>query len=295
MLNILSFRFIIRSKRNKNVGIEKELRGAWAPPKSALRIKRKFKQTHIYQAKQVDLAIQQIIVPSRAIHDLITPMQSKRTIVIGDIHGCYHEFLELLDICQYNKTQDELILVGDLVNKGPMSWEVLNHIRDNEIKTVLGNHELKLIKILKDKTAFEPLSQIWEQLLEKIQGQEKDWLKWLEGIPKYIETEDYLVVHGGLAPGQKPEDTPPELLANIRTWDDKGKDLKNPKNPAWHDLYKDEKLVVYGHWAIQGFLSKENSVCLDSGCVYGKDLSALILPEREIIRVKARRAYVSIK
>lgn len=72
-----------------------------------------------------------------------------------------------------------------------------------------------------------------------------------------------------------------------------------PDNPpsnnlAWFEFYRGPKLFVFGHWAQLGGIVRENVVGLDTGCVYGKKLSALILPDREIITVKAKSNYCPI-
>lgn len=65
----------------------------------------------------------------------------ERVIIVGDVHGCLDELLELLQKCDYDKQRDELVLVGDLVNKGPKSVEVVQHVRKNNILCVRGNHD----------------------------------------------------------------------------------------------------------------------------------------------------------
>ena len=103
----------------------------------------------------------------------------------------------------------------------------------------------------------------------------------------YVEDEDFLVVHG-LKPGFHPSQTGARILTKIRTWDGLGEELKDMDNPAWHDFYQDEKVVIYGHWAYQGLHLTKNTIGLDSGCVYGNQLSGVMLPEREIIQVQAK-------
>lgn len=65
----------------------------------------------------------------------------ERIIVVGDVHGCYHELVELLDRCKYNPENTQVILVGDLVNKGPHSDEVIKFARKNKLLCIRGNHD----------------------------------------------------------------------------------------------------------------------------------------------------------
>ena len=103
-----------------------------------------------------------------------------------------------------------------------------------------------------------------------------------------------MLVHAGLVPGLHPDQTAPWDLVTIRTWDGEGEDLKNPDNPPWFDFYEGDDLVVFGHWAALGGISRSNVIGLDTGCVYGGELSCLILPERKFVRVSAERQYAAI-
>ena len=209
--------------------------------------------------------------------------KAKKTLIVGDTHGCFYEFKALLKKAKYQKESARLILLGDMINRGPDSLKMLEWARANGAEAIRGNHEQAFIDGLEGQ---RPLSQSLQKL-KKDMGQDLNfWLKWLKRLPFYIKTEDFIAVHGGLVPGQRIEDSDPHLLMNIRTWDGKGQDIKNPNHPAWHSLYKRDTLVVYGHWAEQGLKIKPNSIGLDTGCVYGGELSGLLLPERRIVQVK---------
>ena len=237
------------------------------------------------------------VVASPHFSFILKKMTPQRTIIIGDIHGCFDELSLLLQKCHFSHQNDQVICVGDLINKGPKSFEVLQLVRDQGFKTVLGNHELKLLEIAKSYPSRDSLSeknQLFFQLLDQMGKQADDWIQWIQSWPKYIDDSNFLVVHGGFPPDASIQNVSVEVLSTIRTWDGEGKDLAHPENPAWHDLYHEEKLVVYGHWATQGLKIKDNSIGLDSGCVYGGQLSALILPERKIVQVDALKAYQSV-
>ena len=117
------------------------------------------------------------------------------------------------------------------------------------------------------------------------------WQSWMTGLPFFIENEDFLVVHAGIVPGEHPSQSAPKALVTIRTWDKIGKELSAPKNPAWFSYYKSPKLVIFGHWASLGLVIRENVIGLDSGCVYGKKLTALVLPDKRIFQVNAEKTY----
>jgi hypothetical protein len=220
-------------------------------------------------------------------------MNKKRTLIFGDVHGCLDELKALLETLLYDASLDRLIFVGDLINKGPSSYEVLKFVHQLGAEVVVGNHELSLLKYI--KTGCDGQFPVWDNLLNEMGSDRETLLSWISSWPYFIEEDEFIVVHGGLPPGQQPAQVAPEILTKIRTWDGEGLDVKNKDNPAWHELYQGKKLVVYGHWALQGLMEKELTIGLDSGCVYGRELSALILPEKRVVQVAAKRCYQSVK
>lgn len=214
-----------------------------------------------------------------------------RCIFIGDVHGCFDELKLLLEKVGYNKENDRLIFVGDLINKGPKSLEVVQLAQSLNAECIKGNHELRFIEYVKKNENNRPK---WDAIKLQFGENLSRHVDWLDALPMYIEDDDFLVVHAGLHPEKKPAETTEHILANIRTWDGVGVDLNNPQNPAWYSYYSGSKLIVYGHWAVEGLKVRENTIGLDSGCVYGKHLSALVWPSKTIVQVKAKKQYCMI-
>ena len=210
------------------------------------------------------------------------PSSQMRSLIVGDVHGCFDELMLLLQKAGYQSRCHRLILLGDLINKGPDSFKVLSHVRQNNVEALIGNHEWKFIQDV-EKNLSLPIAL--EHLKKDMGSHLNEWLDWMKSWPVYIEDDHFLAVHGGLVPGEHPGQSKVENLVNIRYWDGEGKNMKNPSDPAWHDLYTGSKLIVYAHWAQQGLKIKENSICLDTGCVYGGYLTGLWLPERELVQV----------
>lgn len=187
---------------------------------------------------------------------------------------------------------DRIIFIGDLVNKGPDSREVYKRFRELKAESILGNHELRILEQASDRrernASYRALkSEFGRKLFKRFLQDVRTW-------PSYIEEKDLMVVHAGLVPGQSPAESSPHVLANIRTWDGEGKDLQRKTNPPWFDLYQEERLVVFGHWAALGGVVRNNAIGLDTGCVYGKSLSGLVLPDLTIYSVEAKQAYCPI-
>jgi len=200
----------------------------------------------------------------------------KRTIIVGDIHGCFSELLELMDKVQFCHGKDRLILLGDLINKGPDSTLVLEWAMKMDAEVIKGNHEYFLFK------------------REKCPGELMKWVPWIKSWPLYIDDKDFIAVHGGLVPEYSLENTPGEILTTVRNWGGTAK-LKHGKNdPPWFDLYDGDKKVFFGHWAAMGLIERENVVGLDTGCVYGRQLSCYILPENKLYQVQAKKCYEEI-
>ncbi|MFP6906490.1 MAG: metallophosphoesterase [Verrucomicrobiota bacterium] len=207
----------------------------------------------------------------------------QRTIIVGDVHGCIDELQQLIESLDYQPVSDRLIFLGDLVNKGPASREVFDYFTTLDAEAILGNHEWHLLEQARapKKTwpGYGTLSEAFAETFET-------FIKTIEAWPLFIRGEGFSVVHAGKVPGEALEDSSASDLTSIRTW--------GRKEKPWFDYYDDPGLIVFGHWAALGGLDRPQVIGLDTGCVYGGALSALLLPERKIVRVKARKIYCPI-
>lgn len=217
--------------------------------------------------------------------------KSKPALIVGDVHGCSRELENLIDEADFKPKERQLVFVGDLINKGPDSVGVLEIAKRYKALAVLGNHELAFLRYAKRGGNHQGFNKI----LDQMGGAVHQWLRYIRSWPLYIETPDWLMVHAGLVPGQHPSKTKSYLLANIRTWDGKGDVLERESDPAWFDLYRGSKTVIFGHWAKRGLVWQDRVIGLDSGCVYGNRLSAVLMPERQLIQVPAKKVYCPIK
>lgn len=122
------------------------------------------------------------------------------TWVIGDIHGCWETLQRLLDGIRWDPAEDELWLVGDLVNRGPRSLEVLRWARNNgdRIVSVLGNHDLHLLARARGLRPDRPEDRLEEVFAADDCG---ELLQWLQTKPFLHRRADVLMVHAGLWPG----------------------------------------------------------------------------------------------
>jgi predicted phosphodiesterase len=214
-----------------------------------------------------------------------------RIIAIGDIHGCHQEFAELLGLLELTK-DDRLILLGDLVNRGPDSCKVIDLAQAHNALCLLGNHELRLLEYRRTKDE----SLIKETDLDThTKLRPEDWA-YLEAMPLTHELPDLnmVFVHGGFLPGEPWQKQPAHIVTRIQVIDSNGKPRKRSDAPdalPWADQWNGPPFVVYGHTPRPEIYKLKWSVGIDTACVMGGALTAFILPERRFVQVKARKRY----
>jgi hypothetical protein len=210
---------------------------------------------------------------------------SGRTIVFGDVHGCLEELQELLSSLQVTE-RDALVSVGDLIGKGPDSRGVLEWAMGaRNLRGVLGNHELRFLEAW--RAGRVPAEKEYDAATVAGLGTLFDaGMDYLSTWPLWLDLGEALVVHGGLRPGVPLEGHDAATLTTLRTL---------PDGAPWFERYDAPKLAVFGHWVHRAPVVRLNAVGLDTGCVYGGMLTALVLPERRLVAVQARRAYVPRK
>ena len=214
-----------------------------------------------------------------------------RTIFIGDIHGCLDELNRLLEKISYNPDSDIIYSVGDFVNRGPDSRGVFLKLKGIGCRLVLGNHEYYFKQHIQknNKKVIEHYQKIFTNIYD-------DFVRYIFQIPLYIETDDFILVHAGIDPGKKLlSNQNAKILTSVRTLNSLTGQIDQPDGQPWFKNYIGSKLIVFGHWAELEGVIQSNVIGLDTGCVYGKKLSALIVPGKEIISVEAKRIYEPIQ
>jgi bis(5'-nucleosyl)-tetraphosphatase (symmetrical) len=263
---------------------------------------------------------------------------------IGDIQGCYHAFLALLARIDFNPEFDELWLVGDLINRGSGSLEVLRwcYAHQDSLKVVLGNHDLHALVVAAGFVKAHK-SDTLDGLLEAEDSQVL--LDWLRHQHLVYQSEPYtgaryLMVHAGLLPQWTAKQTMAyaaeveaalqgdgylDFLANMygnlpNSWHenlagiDRLRVITNamtrlrictaqgemefkfkgelPDVPSgfmpWFDVPNratQDVHVIFGHWSALGLQQRENLYALDTGCLWGGQLTALNLETKAITQV----------
>jgi predicted phosphodiesterase len=209
-----------------------------------------------------------------------------RTIVVGDIHGCYDELCELLDKLALG-SDDRLVSVGDLVVKGEKNREVLElFMADERFSAVLGNHDRKLLRYWKGKKVS--LKKTHESALAELESDKRRYAAYLDSLPLMLDLGAHVVVHAGVRPGVPLEEQSVEDLTELRTL---GQDRTDREGTPWYKVYEGVKTVLFGHWPAGELRRGPRALGLDTGCVYGYQLTAYVIETGELVQVNARRAY----
>jgi protein phosphatase len=234
--------------------------------------------------------------------------------VIGDIHGCRGELEELLGELGYLIARDDngrpigahrsdgrrALFVGDLVDRGPDTPGVLRlvmgMIANGDAMCVAGNHENKLLRAMRGRKV--QITHGLAESLAQLDGEPAEFRSavevFLDGlISHYVLDGGQLVIaHAGIA-----ERYQGHASGRVRSFclygDTTGEtdEFGLPVRYPWANDYRGRAMVLYGHTPIPAPEWINNTMCLDTGCVFGGRLTALRYPERELVSVAAAEVY----
>jgi bis(5'-nucleosyl)-tetraphosphatase (symmetrical) len=266
------------------------------------------------------------------------------TYAIGDLQGCHAELQDLLALTGFNSQRDRLWLVGDLVNRGPASLEVLRFVKGlgDRATVVLGNHDLHLV-LRAEGLGRESKDDTLAPILAAPDCDEL--MAWLRSLPLFHVEGEYAMVHAGLLPqwsvaqalalsvevsaalskkkkytdflenmwGSKPDRWQDDLegwdrlrvIVNAMTrmrfcsadgvmeFHAKGKPENAPSGyMPWFAVPQRASLthtLVCGHWSALGLRMEEKLLALDTGCLWGGQLTAVRLEDRRVFQVPSRQ------
>lgn len=220
-----------------------------------------------------------------------------RTIVVGDAHACFDEVCDLLyEKLKLNEYQDRVIFVGDLLDRGPKPRELVELCMEKRFECVMGNHEHNHLE------RFErPLEKMVHTHRKAREALTQDQWKWIARLPHYIALPEYnaAVVHAGVYPeiplGCQDENhlmrlgcIKPPLRSSY--WPDEVAHEEGWK--WWPHFWRGPERVIFGHAYLTAPLVTPHAVGIDTGCVHGGKLTAVVLPEWKIVQVPARQDYI---
>ncbi len=208
------------------------------------------------------------------------------TLVIGDIHGCYLELLDLLDRAGLG-AGDEVLAVGDILDRGPDGPQVLNFFRTRPgAASILGNHERKHLRSARGEVEPAPSQQITRLQFGPAYP---DCLAFLATLPRHRDLPDALVVHGFWEPGVPLERQRDTVVTGTLSGEHH---LTRRLDRPWYELYDGPKPLIVGHRDYHGdgrpLVHRDRVFGLDTGCCHGGRLTGLLLPQFRLVSVPAR-------
>lgn len=236
--------------------------------------------------------------------------------IIGDIHGCYDEFIALLKELGYEKTQSlyqhpdgrKLAFVGDLTDRGPASLKIVEIVyalvEKNLAYYVPGNHCNKLYRFflgnkVQHTHGLETTVAEYEALSIKEQEKiKKSFISLYENAPLYqvLDGGKLIIAHAGLKKeyiGQQNKKVKTFVLYGDIT----GEFHENgmPVRKDWAKDYDGDAWIVYGHTPVREVRIVNNTANIDTGAIFGGKLSALSYPEMHTISVPSTMPFVKEK
>ncbi|MFC4159764.1 symmetrical bis(5'-nucleosyl)-tetraphosphatase [Chitinimonas lacunae] len=265
------------------------------------------------------------------------------TYAVGDIQGCNDEFQALLGHIGFSSERDRLILIGDLVNRGPDSLAVLRwaYRQRAAVEVVLGNHDLHLLAVAAGKAKLKGKDTCDDVLAAEDRELLLDWLRQQRLL---LTLDDYALVHAGILPcwelaeaqvlcaeveaelrGKAYRDLLGNMYGNSpRTWSprlqgyerwrliinactrmrlvnaDGALDFEFKGEPAdipsglmpwfaWPGRPVERHTVVFGHWSALGLRLEPQLIALDTGCIWGRQLTAVRLEDRRVFQIPSQQ------
>lgn len=229
------------------------------------------------------------------VKDICTEIGDRRFLIVGDIHGCLDELLQMLEERSFDLKDDVLITCGDIVDRGPKIRETIEFVMTlPRFYSVMGNHEHKCIRhFQREKTKISHSLQATIESFDNCMPQAT--LDFLKSLPPIIKIPAGYVVHGGFDPLMHPEEQSWKDCIYMRYYGGKSY-FDSDFGIMWHKLWpRDWPKVFYGHTPEISGASIPNVVSLDGGCVFGDYLKAWDSKDGIVHYVNAKMAYNSYK
>lgn len=258
-------------------------------------------------------------------------MKERETFIVGDLHGCFDELIELLDKIKFDPAATRLIFVGDLGDRGPKSIECVRFVRNlcekKEAECNLGNHENKHIRYRKHEIARKlsgknnPMRKMSANDYEYHNQLTDSDIEWMTKLPLKIHIKDkWWSIHGGLEPAYTFDKQSPEQIIRCRYVSDGSyvsesgksiaygravplsKDRLQQKNTFyWTNGWNGPENILFGHCVhslktplVDVRPNGIKCIGIDTGAVFGGMLTGFFLERDEFVQVKAHREYYKL-
>ncbi|WP_017302784.1 metallophosphoesterase family protein [Spirulina subsalsa] len=222
-----------------------------------------------------------------------------RRIFIGDVHGHFDALMMLFEAIAPGE-RDQVYFVGDLVDRGPKSAQVVDFVMNSPHQSILGNHELMLLEAVTNSRAPEHFRQAWlysggHSTIQSYGNNGIPWthLEWMQSLPTHLDLGDIWLVHAGVDPKLPIEKHTSEQFCWIR------EDFHGMVEPYFPD-----KLIISGHtitFTIPGVMpgrlaQGEGWLDIDTGAYHRQSgwLTAVDMTERKVYQVNTRQKRLRI-
>jgi len=197
----------------------------------------------------------------------------KKIAVIGDVHGCYDELMEMMDnhILPIIDQLEHVVFVGDYIDRGPKSKEVFRYCLDvPKVVMIKGNHEdMMAQEIVDNRYAYWVMNGGGATKISynhDVNEMVNDAMI-MRDLPVYFEFGRVVVAHAGIDPHYPLDDQSETDMIWSRDW------------VGYDGDYEDNLFCIYGHTPLKNILKKKNQIGIDTGCVFGNTLSAVVVDE----------------
>ncbi len=212
-----------------------------------------------------------------------------RLIIYGDIHGCYQEFIDLRN--KINPLEVDIeTCVGDVITRGKDSIKILRYIQKNNIRSTIGNHENKIIRYLKhEKSGIKnpiKLDQDERKIISELSVSD---VNFMNSMPLFIKFGRITVLHAGVQNHFNLDSLSKEEKSKVLRLRYISKNYnfipfgeEDGDSVFWSEVYNGRQgLIVYGHQVFEKVKIDKHSLGIDTGCVYGNKLSAVVFSDTD--------------
>jgi serine/threonine protein phosphatase 1 len=215
--------------------------------------------------------------------------------VVGDIHGCFFTLLNLIEKLEKDYSKTEIYLVGDLVDRGKHSCEVIDFVKEKRLKFTPGNHEYMFYHYFNNPHSLfaeawfsngaEYTLKSYENRFERI----NEHLQLISEAPLFYNLKDCFISHAGISSYYNDILTA-DILSDDKKLDEIiRKDIAEPYSIVWSRdvLMNVGKLQVVGHTRMYEpkFIKANNVLYIDTAAISGNKLSAAIIEDNKIIEI----------
>ncbi len=215
--------------------------------------------------------------------------------VIGDIHGCYNTLKELYSLIKIKYPDIEVYSVGDLVDRGNFSCEVIHFCSSNNIKVCLGNHDYMFLQYFREPFSLMARAWVYNGHIATLNSYKNNpkslepHLEYVEQLKLFYNTKDAFVCHAGISKVYKRYFKEYKLDGSHDNLIEKvlSQDLESDDSVIWvrDGLINIGKIQIIGHTRKFEIMHDKNAnvVYIDTGCAYGNKLTSVIVNENEIV------------